>query len=95
MQPQGHIQILINMLDYGFNPQAALDCPRWRWDKGLEIELEKDFDPHLKKGLLDYGHKLQNQKNAGFFGRGQIVLADKGVYIAGTESRADSAVAVW
>ena len=34
MQPQGHMQTLVRMLDYGQNPQAACDAPRWRFNAG-------------------------------------------------------------
>jgi hypothetical protein len=40
MQPQGHMQTLVRMLDYGQNPQAACDAPRWRYNAGLEINVE-------------------------------------------------------
>jgi gamma-glutamyltranspeptidase/glutathione hydrolase len=41
MQPQGHLQTLVRMLDYGQNPQAACDAPRWRYNAGLEINVER------------------------------------------------------
>jgi gamma-glutamyltranspeptidase len=40
MQPQGHMQTLVRMLDYGQNPQAACDAPRWRFNQGLELNVE-------------------------------------------------------
>ncbi len=40
MQPQGHMQTLVRMLDYGQSPQAACDAPRWRYNEGLEINVE-------------------------------------------------------
>ena len=39
MQPQGHMQTLVRMLDYGQSPQAACDAPRWRFNAGLEINV--------------------------------------------------------
>jgi gamma-glutamyltranspeptidase/glutathione hydrolase len=97
MQPQGHVQVIVNMLDYELNPQAALDAPRWRWDEGLEILVEESFDGALMRQLLDRGHNVNRDATApGAFGRGQIILRDKeGVLTAGTEPRADSAAAVW
>ena len=44
MQPQGHMQTLVRMLDYGQNPQAACDAPRWRYNAGLEINVESAMD---------------------------------------------------
>ncbi len=97
MQPQGHVQVIVNMLDYGLNPQAALDSPRWRWDDGLDIAVEASFDAGLTNELSSQGHKLRRESSyIGAFGRGQIILRDEhGVLTAGTEPRADSAAAVW
>ena len=44
MQPQGHLQTLVRMLDYGQHPQAACDAPRWRFNAGLEINVEAAMD---------------------------------------------------
>ncbi len=44
MQPQGHLQTLVRMLDYKQNPQAACDAPRWRFNAGLEINVEQQMD---------------------------------------------------
>lgn len=97
MQPQGHVQVIVNLLDYGMNPQAALDSPRWRWDDGLSVALEDSFDKNLSDALAKRGHNLCRESSyIGAFGRGQIILRDEsGVLTAGTEPRADSAAAVW
>jgi hypothetical protein len=51
MQPQGHMQTLVRMLDYGQNPQAACDAPRWRFNEGLEINVEPQMDRGTVQGL--------------------------------------------
>ncbi|MBE7940455.1 gamma-glutamyltransferase family protein [Ramlibacter aquaticus] len=56
MQPQGHLQTLVRMLDYNQNPQAACDAPRWRFNAGLEINVEQQMAPSLVQGLKDLGH---------------------------------------
>ncbi len=96
MQPQGHVQVVRNLIDHGMNPQAALDAPRWRWDAGLRIALESAFDPHAAQALAAWGHEIAPAHKAGFFGHGQILLrgAD-GVYAAGCDGRCDSQVAAW
>src|SRR5690606_32001931 len=40
MQPQGHLQVVMNTVDFKLNPQAALDAPRWMWIEGNVVELE-------------------------------------------------------
>lgn len=96
MQPQGHMQVIINMLDYGLNPQAALDSPRWRWDDGCHVALEGTFDSALEKELVGRGHLLNRESHVSTFGRGQIILTNEaGVLTAGTDPRADSAAVAW
>ena len=53
MQPQGHMQTLVRMLDYGQNPQAACDAPRWRFNAGLEINVERRWTAPTVQGLAD------------------------------------------
>lgn len=93
LQPQGHVQAVVNLLDYGMNPQEALDAPRWRWDNGLDLSLEDGFDEVLAASLAARGHTLSS---GGFFGRGQMILRQpNGTLAAGTDKRADSAAAAW
>ena len=97
MQPQGHVQVIMNMLDFGLNPQAALDAPRWQWTRGREFYLEHHFAKHIAHELSGLGHHVSAQLEPGSFGRGQIILRnpENGVLIGGTESRTDGAVAAW
>src|SRR5690606_9020959 len=59
MQPQGHVQTLVRMLDHGQHPQAACDAPRWRFDAGLHINVESAMDPATVQGLVDLGHQTR------------------------------------
>ncbi len=96
MQPQGHLQVIQNMLDYGLNPQAALDAPRWQWMKNRQVMLEPDFHPSLASELGRRGHEVSIEGNYGHFGRGQIILrGENGVYTAGTEKRCDGYIAAY
>jgi len=96
MQPQGQVQVLMNMIDFGMNPQEALDAPRWQWLGGKKIEIEPDFGPHLAEALRKRGHQVAIQPDFIGFGRGQIILRDEnGVLTGATEPRADGCVAAW
>lgn len=96
MQPQGHLQVVMNTVDFKLNPQAALDAPRWMWIEGNVVELEDTVPAHIKAGLVRKGHKVRIPvRNVGF-GRGQIIWRDsRGVLLGGTEPRADGAAAAW
>lgn len=90
MQPQGHMQMVVNTVDYRMNPQASLDAPRWQWIAGKTVEIESDADPAVIEGLRDRGHDVRVAEPGGGFGRGQIIwrLAS-GAYAAGSDKRAD------
>ena len=96
MQPQGHVQVLMNMIDYGLNPQEALDAPRWQWIGGKKVELEAGFDPAVAEGLRKRGHEVTVTDDFLSFGRGQMILrGGDDVLIGATEPRADGCVAAW
>ncbi len=96
MQPQGHLQVVSNMIDYHMNPQSALDAPRWQWIEGKKVHVERDVPEHIVKALQARGHEVQISADRGEFGRGQIILRDRqGVLMGGTEPRADSAIAAY
>lgn len=96
MQPQGHVQVVMNTVDFHMNPQAALDAPRWQWTAGKTVELERGCAPGLAEALRARGHDVKEMPRDAFFGRGQIIWRDeKGVLCGGTEPRADGCVAAW
>ncbi|TBL77348.1 gamma-glutamyltransferase family protein [Paenibacillus thalictri] len=97
MQPQGHLQILMNTIDFRMNPQAALDAPRWQWRENNTLELEPSFPNHIAEALARKGHHVVRATNSYGFGRGQIIWrdAETGVYAGASESRADGQVAAW
>jgi len=89
MQPQGHLQMVVNLMDYGMNPQAALDAPRWYYTTGQSVLLEQSVSRSLALGLSDRGHAVQVMAEAHPFGKGQIILRQHGVLVAASEPRAD------
>lgn len=97
MQPQGHVQMVMNTVDFGLNPQAALDAPRWQWMKDKTVEVEHRFPHHFAQALAEKGHDIKIALEPNSFGRGQIIWRDPetGVLAGGTESRTDGAVAAW
>ncbi len=89
MQPQGHLQMVVNLVDYGMNPQAALDAPRWQWMEGNRVLLEHTVPSGVAVGLSDRYHKIQISAEPSAFGRGQMILRKNNVFIAASEPRAD------
>ena len=71
MQPQGHLQMVVNMVDYGMNPQAALDAPRWRFIENNTVFLEQTVPRFVGNGLADRGHTIQVKSGASFLVRGK------------------------
>ena len=95
MQPQGHMQVISNMIDYKMNPQDALDAPRWQWVKGKTFSVEASLNHDVVRQLSLKGHLVQMTPEVGSFGRGQIILkTENGVYVGGTESRTDGYIAI-
>jgi gamma-glutamyltranspeptidase/glutathione hydrolase len=96
MQPQGHVQMVMNTVDFGLNPQASLDAPRWEWKEGNKVAIERSTSEHLFYGLEGLGHEVAWNNNRVALGRGQIIWRnDEGILCGGTEPRTDGAVAAW
>ncbi|GHV62154.1 gamma-glutamyltransferase [Spirochaetia bacterium] len=96
MQPQAHLQVVSNLIDFNLNPQAALDAPRWQWVQGRELHFETGIPHHTAAALARRGHDIRYEHSEAEFGRGQIIRRmPNGVYAAGTEMRTDGYIAVW
>jgi gamma-glutamyltranspeptidase/glutathione hydrolase len=94
MQPQGHLQTLVRMLDYGQNPQAACDAPRWRFNAGLEINVEASMQAATVQGLSQRGHRMAVISDSyQDFGAGQFIwrAGEPKVegYVAASDARRD------
>jgi len=92
MQPQGHMQVIMNMIDFNMNPQSALDAPRFCWKQGKAIDIERSVSTGVFTELCKRGHELilidPNVTNS--FGRGQIIRrTENGTLCGGTEPRGD------
>ena len=96
MQPQGHLQVVMNYVDFHLNPQQALSAPRWQWLRDGSVIVEDSFRPEMIEELRRRGHDVRVEAEASAFGRGQmIVLLDNGVLVGGTEPRTDSLIACY
>ncbi len=96
MQPQAHVQVVMNLIDFNLNPQQALDAPRWQWLKDTTFSIEDTFNNEIAKQLFNKGHKIEVSLDNVSFGRGQIIVKlENGVLIGGTESRTDSNIACY
>ena len=91
MQPQGHLQVGINMIDFGMDPQKALDAPRFNWQQEMSVMLEATTDLEVHNALLQRGHELIPRDQPMSFGGGQVIIRDpdSGVLIGGSEPRND------
>ncbi|MXV63385.1 gamma-glutamyltransferase [Natronorubrum sp. JWXQ-INN-674] len=97
--PQGQLQVLVNMLDSGLNPQAAIDVPRFRFDEGHEVALETTRLPEeTVEELHERGHEIileseYFEPDAHHFGGAQFIYRDSdGTLIGGSEPRRDGQV---
>lgn len=94
MQPQGHVQTVVRMLDYQQQPQAACDAPRWKVNRDFTLDLENRFDTDVTQQLEDRGHQLKSIYDPYMdFGAGQFIWRlsespDHG-YVAASDSRRD------
>ncbi|WP_293793204.1 gamma-glutamyltransferase [uncultured Pantoea sp.] len=94
MQPQGHVQTVVRMLDYQQQPQAACDAPRWKVNRDFTLDLENRFDTDVTQQLKDRGHQLKSIYDPYMdFGAGQFIWRlsespDHG-YVAASDSRRD------
>ena len=98
MQPQGHMQTLVRMLDYRQAPQAACDAPRWRFNAGLEINVEAAMNADTVAGLKALGHQVEVINDSyQDFGAGQFIwrAGDPAVegYVAASDPRRDGLAA--
>ena len=102
MQPQGHAQVVINMVDYGMNPQEALDAGRFCIMDGLsngKVWIEDEIDVKVMSELAGMGHNIvpsSSYRRIGF-GRGQIIHRnpETGVLTGGSDPRADGCAIAW
>jgi gamma-glutamyltranspeptidase/glutathione hydrolase len=90
MQPQGHVQMIIRIFDYGLNPQEALDAPRWHVGKDFTLAFERGIEIDVIKELEKRGHRIMDDKlPLGLFGGGQVIMKTEKGYCAASDPRKD------
>ncbi|XHO72963.1 Glutathione hydrolase-like YwrD proenzyme [Burkholderia gladioli] len=99
MQPQGHLQSVVRMLDYGQQPQAACDAPRWKVNRDFTLDIESTFDAQTARGLQGLGHEIKGIDDPYMdFGSGQFIWKldredpERG-YVAASDTRRDGLAA--
>lgn len=91
MQPQGHLQVGVNLIDFGMDPQTALDAPRFNWLENKQVALETAVADDIRQNLQQRGHDLLEKGRPLHYGGGQVIVRDPatGVLIGGSEPRND------
>ncbi|NYT58968.1 gamma-glutamyltransferase family protein [Alcaligenaceae bacterium] len=95
MQPQGHLQTLVRMVDYDQQPQAACCAPRWKVNRDFTLDLESSMPASVVEGLSSLGHKLQSVNDPYMdFGAGQFIWRlsednNEHGYVAASDARRD------
>jgi gamma-glutamyltranspeptidase/glutathione hydrolase len=89
MQPQGHFQVVLHLVDDGDDPQAALDAPRWRVCEGRGVELEPGLWEEAADRLATLGHEVSVPDVQHGFGVGQAILCLDGALVGGSDGRGD------
>ena len=97
-QAQGHLQVLANMIDFGLEPQQALDAPRFSVRIGEGVAIEDLAGMDVAEELASRGHRMMVSPPHGIlFGSGQVIArdADTGTLTGGSEPRADGFAVGW
>jgi gamma-glutamyltranspeptidase/glutathione hydrolase len=95
IQPQGHAQVLINLVDRGLNLQQAIDAPRFRYIRGRSVMLEPDLTPEVIEALVKRGHERSLPPDGAvhrtFMGGGQAIMIDPatGALLGASDRRKD------
>jgi len=89
MQPQGHLQMVVRLFDYGQNPQSACDAPRWHIAEDGRISLETGTPAHVGAELTRRGHVIVAEDPYWGYGGAQLILQNGDAYWAASDPRRD------
>ena len=94
IQPPGHVQTIVRLVDYHMNPQAVLDAPRWKLAPSGAVDLEASASPELRAKLIAMGHVIAEQPDSYMdFGAGQFIVKTDEGYVAASDPRRDGQAA--
>jgi gamma-glutamyltranspeptidase/glutathione hydrolase len=91
MQPQGHVQVLLNIIEFGMDPQEAIDAGRFRHFSGTTVAIE-NLDPEVAAQLQAMGHELRDPEGIAF-GGGQAIMKLIRGWAAASDPRKDGMAA--
>lgn len=89
MQPQGHVQLVSRIVDHRQNPQAACDAPRFRWCRGLDVEVENGLPAATLEELRRRGHRVKVVDDREPFGACQAIWRLDDGYLGVSDPRRD------
>ncbi len=97
MQPQGHLQVGLNLVEFDMDPQTALDAPRFYWQKDKEVALETAVSDAIRTNLEHRGHIFLPKDQPMHYGGGQVIIRnpETGILIGGSEPRNDGTAVGW
>jgi gamma-glutamyltranspeptidase/glutathione hydrolase len=95
MQPQGHVQLVVNLLDYGLDVQSAVDEPRFWWEEGARVVIEDGVPEATCRTLAQWGHEIVRREHRGMGGAQIIGVLPDRVFVAGSEPRQDGCAIAW
>jgi gamma-glutamyltranspeptidase/glutathione hydrolase len=89
MQPQGHLQMIVRIFDYGLNPQTASDAPRWYVAEDFRLALESGLPDGVAAELARRGHRLMRDPPTRLFGGAQLIACLPHGYCGASDHRKD------
>ena len=97
VQPQQHVQIFLNAVEFGMNAQQAVEIPRINHGGGLNVTVEPGIDESVLQQLEAWGHQLRRRTSRGGVGGAQLIMFDRrtGAMIGGSTPHKDGMAVVY
>ncbi|HUF27915.1 MAG TPA: gamma-glutamyltransferase [Gemmatimonadaceae bacterium] len=96
MQPQGHVQLLLNLIVFEMELQTAIDAPRFRHTSGVRVAIEEPVPDAVRDGLRAMGHDVREGSTQPWgFGGAQVVMRLPRGWALGSDPRKDGQAVGW